>query len=61
MNRKKSLVVNNRSHILIAVEGIEEESKEDKQVLEMKSLNFANERKFNQITCMDQVNTVELV
>ena len=53
--------MNNRSHILVAVEGIEEASKEDKQVLEMKSLNFVNERKFNQITCMDQVNTVELV
>ena len=58
---KKTLVVNNRSHILVAVEGIEEASKEDKQVLEMKSLNFQNERKFNQVTCMDQVNTVELV
>ena len=55
------MIVNNRSHVLVAVEGIEEASKVDKQVLEMKSLNFENERKINQITCMDQVNTVELI
>ena len=49
----------------MAIEGIEETKQEDKQVLEMKSLNFnttPENKKFNHVTCMTSyVDTVEFI
>jgi len=61
----KKTVIDNQSHILVAIEGIEDAKQEDKQVLEMKSLTFATPEtvKFNNITCMTSISndTVEFM
>jgi len=54
----ESKVKNNSSHIMVAVEGIEESKRSEAQILELKNLTLNENKMFKQIDTFDQLQTI---